>query len=156
MEKQIKICFNKWARLVEPNDNLTYAYLQKSRNDLVVLRSISKEDNEWRSAVAYYARYHILTALLFKVGVECKNHNCSLKISEYLFDNLITSEQFNEIKEAKNQRINLQYYTDRTVEKEEFEHNLNTVDIFVDNLQKIVESITREDIEKIKKKIKSD
>lgn len=153
MEKHIEICLNKWARTIEPNDTLAYAYLQKSRHDLVVLRSISEEDTEWKSTVAYYARYHILTALLLKIGMECKNHNCSLKLAEYLFQDMITINQFKEIKEAKKQRINLQYYTDRTVEKEEFEHNMKSVDDFVDKIQQIIESITREDIEKIRKKI---
>ncbi|MBW6461851.1 MAG: hypothetical protein K0B07_02290 [DPANN group archaeon] len=92
MEKSIDICLKKWARIIEPNDNLAHAYLQKSRHDLVVLRSISKEDTEWKSTVAYYARYHILTALLLKMGIECKNHNCSLKIAEYLFSDIITAD----------------------------------------------------------------
>jgi len=48
----------------------------------------------------------------------------------------------------------LQYYTDRTVEKDEFEDNMETVDDFVDTIQQIIEDITREDTEKIRKKLK--
>ncbi|MBW6461850.1 MAG: hypothetical protein K0B07_02285 [DPANN group archaeon] len=48
----------------------------------------------------------------------------------------------------------MQYYTDRTVEKDEFEDNMETVDDFVDTIQQIIEDITREDTEKIRKKLK--
>lgn len=152
MEKEIEACFKKWARIIDPNDNLSYAYLQKARHDLVVLRSISSEDTEWKATVAYYARYHVLTALLLRVGVECKNHNCSLMIAESLFSNVISSDLLKEVKEAKRQRIDLQYYTDRVIEKEEFEQNIKNVDGFVGKLQQIIESLIREDIDRIRKR----
>ena len=153
MEKHIDVCFKRWARVTEPNDNLVQAYLQKARHDLVVLRSIPKEDTEWKAAVAYYTRYHMMTALLLKVGVECKDHNCSLKIAKYLFSDVISSDLFIEIKESKRQRIDLQYYTDRIVKKEEFEHNMEGVDAFVEIVQDLIESLTREDIGQIRKKL---
>lgn len=153
MEKDIEKCFNRWARVIESNDDLASAYLQKARHDLVVLRSIPSEDREWKAAAAYYARYHVLTALLLRVGVECKDHNCSLKITESLFSGVIHSDLFREIKEAKRQRIDLQYYTDRNVEKDKFEQNIEKVDDFVGKLQQVVESMTREDIEHIRKKV---
>jgi len=154
MEKRLETCFRKWARAVEPNSNLADAFVKKAKNDLIVLRSIPQADREWKAATAYYARYHMLTALLYKVGVECKDHNCTIKIAECLFSGAIPKGMFAVIKTAKKHRIDLQYYTDRAVDEKEFEQNLKSVGNFVENILQLLESLTRARIEAIRRGIK--
>ena len=151
--EEIKKCFDKWARLTAPNNNLSHAYVKKSRNDIIVLRSIPDVDMEWKAVTAYYARYHAITALLAKIGIECKDHNCSIKIAEFLLGGMLPKKLFADLKTAKRHRIDLQYYTDRPVEGKEFEKNLDGVNFFVDNSIKVLESLTREDIEKLREKL---
>lgn len=153
MDEILKKCFEKWARISRPNNNLSEAFVKKSRNDLIVLRSIPDIDKEWKSVTAYYARYHILTALLLKVGIDCKDHNCSINIAEFLFPD-IDKKFFLDITKAKRQRINLQYYTNRPVKEKDLYKNLKNVDIFVESMSKVLESLTREEIEEIRRKIK--
>lgn len=152
MDKNIEKCFKKWARLVRSNDNLSEAFRKKSRNDLIVLRSIPAGDREWRATTAYYARYHMLTALLLKIGIDCKDHNCSIEIAEKLFSN-ISEKIFLDLRRAKKQRINLQYYMDRPVSDKDLDRNLKNVDVFVNEIEKIIEGLTREKIETIRRKI---
>lgn len=153
MEKDLEECFQEWARVTKPNSNLADAFVKKAKNDTIVLRSIPETDKEWRAATAYYARYHMITALLLKVGIECKDHNCSIKIAEKLFSDTIPRDLFDEIKEAKKQRISLQYYTDRPVEEKKFRQNINNVDAFVEKTLQVLEFLTREGIEAIRRKL---
>jgi uncharacterized protein (UPF0332 family) len=152
MANEISKCFSKWARLIRPNQKLAVTFMNKARNDLVVLRSIPDSDMEWRATTLYYARYHMLTALLMRIGIDCKDHNCSILIAESAFLGMMKKELFDEIKTAKKHRINLQYYTDRAVDKKEFEKNLGNVDRFVEQTTILLQSLTREKAEEIKKK----
>lgn len=149
----IDFCFERWARMVDPNENLSDAFAKKAKNDLVVLRSIPVTDREWRAATAYYARYHMVTAILLKIGVDCKDHNCSIRIAECLLSGMLPETFFREIKEAKSQRISLQYYTTRTIDKLKFEQNLNGVGDFVDDAARFLDALTRERVDVIRKKL---
>ena len=153
MDETVKKCFERWARIGKPNSNLSEAYVKMTRDDLIVLRSLPETIREWRVVTAYYARYHMLSALLLKVGVDCKDHNCSINIAEYMFND-IDKRLFSDLRKAKKQRINLQYYTDRPVSEKDIDRNLKNVDFFVNSIAKILESLTREKIEAIRRKLK--
>ena len=57
--------------------------------------------------MSYYAMYNSLTALLYKAGIKCENHQGSIMLLKYVFrkDGL-----HNVIAEAKKDRIDSQYY----------------------------------------------
>ena len=153
MDKVLSECFRKWARITKPNGNLSDAYIKKSRNDLMVLRSMPESDMEWKAVTAYYARYHMLTALLAKIGIECKDHNCSIDIAEHILTGTLDRKIFLDIRAAKNHRINLQYYTDRPVDAKEFGMNMNAAGTTVNDIFRAVESLTREEIDSIRRKL---
>lgn len=153
MDEMIKKCFEKWARISKPNSNLSEAYVKMARDDIIALRSLPIKIREWKVVTAYYARYHMLTALLVKIGVECKDHNCSISIAEYLFPD-IDGKLFSDLRRAKKQRINLQYYTNRPVKEKDIDRNIKNVNFFVNSITKILESLTREQIEAIRRKLK--
>jgi uncharacterized protein (UPF0332 family) len=153
MANEIKRCFSRWANLTKPNQKLAGTFVEKAQNDLLVLRSIPQTDMEWRAATLYYARYHMLTALLLRIGIDCKDHNCSISIAEFAFSDILGKEIFDEIKTAKKHRIDLQYYSDRAVDKTEFEKNMRSVDQFVEKTTELLISLTREQTENLHKKI---
>jgi len=70
---------NKGIRIVNPSENLTKAYLEKSRN---ALKSMEVNANagitEWAISTAYYARYFAVYALLSRIGVRCEIHDCTI------------------------------------------------------------------------------
>lgn len=151
MDKIIETCFRKWARVTKPNNNLSEAYMKMARKDVAALKSLPDADRMWKAVTAYYARYHMLTALLQKVGVDCKDHNCSINIAEYIFPG--DKKMFSEIREAKRHRINLQYYIDRPVDDNALKKNLDSVDLFLDKLSGMLESLTRELIEDTRRRL---
>ena len=153
MDEVLKKCFEKWARIEKPNSNLSEAYVKMSREDLVVLRSLPDIAKTWKAVAAYYARYHIITALILRIGVDCKDHNCSINIAEYLFPD-IDKKLFSDLRKAKRQRINLQYYIDRPVSEKDIQKNLENVDFFIGSVSKTLEGLTREKIENIRRKLK--
>ena len=153
MDETIKKCFEKWARIGNPNNNLSEAYIKMSRKDLIALRSLPIEISGWKAATAYYARYHMLSALLSKVGIFCKDHNCSISIAEFMFND-IDKKLFQDLKRAKRQRINLQYYADRPVSEKDLKRNIEGVEFFVGAISRYIESLTREKIEKTRGKLK--
>ena len=58
-------------RIIEPNPNLTKAYLKKSVSALNTMTAALKiEESDWIATTAYYARYFALYALLMKMGIK--------------------------------------------------------------------------------------
>ncbi len=109
---------------------------------------------DWASSAAYYARYHILYALLMKCGIKSEIHECTIEIAKIVFGDMIPKNRIKEIESAKIQRINLQYYTDRLVEEEELENNMKTAGDFVMELKSIINDTRPDYIEKVRNKLK--
>jgi len=109
---------------------------------------------DWASSAAYYARYHILYALLMKCGIKSEIHECTIEIAKIVFGDMIPKNRIKEIESAKIQRINLQYYTDRLVEEEELENNMKTAGDFVMELKSIINDTRPDYIEKVRNELK--
>lgn len=90
--------------LVEPNDNLSTAYLNDADDSLLAMDKIT---GKWKTVTAYYACYNALYALLMKAGVKCEIHDCTLIIMNLLE---FTKEEIGFLKALKKQRIDVQYY----------------------------------------------
>jgi len=66
---------------------------------------------EWTVTTAYYARYFSLYALLMKLGIKSEIHDCSIAVAKLLARNKILTETLvNDISEAKEARVGVQYY----------------------------------------------
>ena len=58
-------------RIIEPNPNLTKAYLKKAISALnTMTAALQIKETDWITTTAYYARYFALYALLMKIGVK--------------------------------------------------------------------------------------
>jgi|SRR3989338_3465826 len=94
--------------LVSPSDDICQSYLEKAGNCLASAKILLQNklyDNS--TTMSYYAMYNSLTALLFKTGIKCENHSGSILLLKFLFKN---TELFKIISEAKEERIDKQYY----------------------------------------------
>ena len=67
---------NKGIELVEPNDNLSEAYLKEANDTLKEIQ----EGAKWSTIMGYYACYNALYAILMKVGVKCEIHDCTIEL----------------------------------------------------------------------------
>ncbi len=75
IKSQILWCLeqNRGIKIEEPNNNLSKVYIKKAKSSLNMLDSaIEKEEVEWISTTAYYARYFSFYALLQKIGIKSK------------------------------------------------------------------------------------
>lgn len=114
---------------VEPNEKLAKDHIEKAKHNLRAADySIKGGFSDWSVSQAYYALYHSLLAILFKIGYESKNHECTINTIEYLIDQgkieldkkdiafIRTTERMTN-KDAKALREQFQYGTETSVNK---------------------------------------
>jgi uncharacterized protein (UPF0332 family) len=107
-------CFRqkRGIRITEPNPNLTKAYLKKATSALnTMTATIQINEADWTATTAYYARYFALYALLMKIGVKSEIHDCTINVAQLLANHGILPQKLvDDITEAKQTRIDTQYY----------------------------------------------
>ncbi|MBT3814776.1 hypothetical protein HOE37_03755 [Candidatus Woesearchaeota archaeon] len=135
---KIKWCLeqNKGIELVEPNDNLSSAYL-KDANDSLMAMKINK--GTWKIVTAYYACYNAFYSVLMKSGIKCEIHDCTIELMN-LFD--FSDEEISFLKNLKKLRIDVQYYL-----KDVKEIDSELVSHFVHKCQELSDKL---DFDKIK------
>ena len=71
-----RVIKEKKLRLVEPSEELKKSYINKSKSSLdsakLLFDNLKMEESVFLN---YYSMYHLLTALLYKVGIKCENHS---------------------------------------------------------------------------------
>ena len=142
-------------RIVRPNDNLSEAYLKKANEALKVMGKIKGISKNWSVSSAYYARYNAIYALLAKCGIKSEIHDCTLTLFRFLFDEDFDENLFDEIDDAKEQRINTQYYTNRGLNKKEYQKNVKNTPEFVLELESFITSLTKDEIKEIREDLKN-
>lgn len=61
--------------LVESSEEMKKSYMTKSESNLISSKILlANERLEESVSLAYYSMYHLLIALLFKVGIKSENH----------------------------------------------------------------------------------
>ena len=125
-------------QLVNPSEEIKDSYIKKSESNLISAK-ILLENNKLEESVSlvYYSMYHILTALLFKVGIKCENHSASIILLKELF-----SIDNSNIFFAKKERIDKQYYIDFNISKQEI---LEAIRIAEDFNKKLLKFTTKLD-----------
>jgi len=150
VKQHIKWCLkqDRGIKLTEPNDNLCMEYLRKSKSALNILEaSIERKEIDWIATTAYYARYFAFYALLQKCGIKSEIHDCSISAMKYLFvDEEIIEESLHiEMLNAKELRIDTQYYVAADVDIDKIKSESKKA---VDFVLKIEESIDKIDEDK--------
>jgi uncharacterized protein (UPF0332 family) len=145
----------KGIRLVSPSVNLPKSYVKKAEDSLISMRLNHREGiNDWAASAAYYARYHALYALLMKCGIKSEIHECTIAAAKGLFRDVIPDALIRDIETAKDQRIDMQYYTDRVVDAGRLSRNIETAGDFVMHLKEIIGRITEEDVKNAREKLR--
>jgi uncharacterized protein (UPF0332 family) len=143
-------------KLEQPNDNLCNAYIKKAKSSLNMLESaIEKNEIDWISATAYYARYFAFYALLQKCGIKSEIHDCTISLMNFLFvnENIIEKHFYNELQLAKELRVDTQYYVTEEIDLDKLKKDSNTAGSFVLRMEEVIENITEEQMNAIKSKL---
>jgi len=144
---------SKGIRLVRPSENLVRAYLEKSRSALKSMEVNAKAGIvEWAVSASYYAKYFSVYALLSKIGVKCEIHDCTIALFNHLFTNSVSAQLVQELRQSKDDRIEMQYYT------REIRVNLgqmaNQTRNFLLEIEEIIDSLNSERITFLQNKLK--
>lgn len=128
-KQKLDWCLAKETRMrtIRPNDKLSQEHIDKAKHNLRAADfNIKGGFSDWRVSQSYYSMYHALLAILFKLGYESKNHECTINAVEYLIGEgkinldlkdiafIRTTEQMTS-KDAKSLREEFQYGTETTV-----------------------------------------
>lgn len=153
MKKFIKTLIkeNKLS-LVDPSEEISQVYLNKSLKSLISSKTLVKISNfDDAIALSYYSMYYSLLALLFRCGIKSENHTGSIILLEKLFglDN-------KEIKKAKKERVDKQYYVDFKSEKEEVEEAIEIAENFNSKIIEKIDLIKTKEINNIRHTLKSE
>ncbi len=147
-EEKLHWCLAKESRMkkIKPNDKLSEEHINKARHNLKAASyNIQGGFSDWAVSQSYYAMYHSLLSILFKIGYESKNHECTINAVEYLIEKgninldlkdiafIRTTEQMTP-KDAKSLREEFQYGTETTV-------NEKLLKDLLDNAKRIVEKV---------------
>jgi uncharacterized protein (UPF0332 family) len=110
---------------------------------------------DWTATTAYYARYFALYALLMKMGVKSEIHDCTINVAQLLANHGILSQSLvDDIAEAKQARIDAQYYVATELNQKEIKKNAETARKFVLEIEQTIENVTSKQINTIRTYLK--
>ncbi len=151
MESKIRWCFSKGgAVLTEPNSNIKSSFMDLSKQTLKSAElTLESKDLIWSTSMVYYAEYYALYSFLAMIGIKCENHECSIEIASFLLDKKI---DLNDVKRAKDLRIDAQYYL-KTKSDAELHEELDKAKIIVNNIINLINKLTDDAINGYREKI---
>ncbi len=138
----------------EPSENLVKAYRQKSRNALKSMEINAQAGLvEWTVSASYYAKYFSVYSLFSKIGVKCEIHDCTITLFEYLFGDSIPKEILKDLRNSKDNRIEVQYYTQEI--NIDLEAAIRKTKQFVLEIEKTIDGLNNEETSKLQIKLKA-
>ncbi|MDO8747673.1 MAG: HEPN domain-containing protein [Candidatus Omnitrophota bacterium] len=127
--------------------------MQKALHNLkAVDYNIKGDFGDWAVSAAFYAMYHSLLAILFKLGYDSRNQECTINATDYFIKTskikldtkyIAMIRRTDELmgSDAKALREEFQYGTETEVEDEILESMQNNANEFVESARVILEEI---------------
>ena len=150
---------HKGLRKIEPDIKESENQIKKSLSDLNTMNYLYKgKRTDWVASAAFYSMYHSLLALLFKLGYESRNQECTITaVENFMKDGNIDLEKeyLNMIRILKNNgegaksiREEMQYSSETSMEDDKCKELMGNAKKFVERIREIIESINEEEPEK--------
>ena len=143
-------------RLIPPSPNVAQGYIAKARTALSVAEnSIRNEVFDWAIIASYYAQYDAAYALLMHAGIKCEIHECTIAILREIFtpQGIVTTEQCAQIEQAKEDRIDAQYYVKTPTTTQQATNALSKARILVLHMEAALEKLHEDDVAALRKRI---
>ncbi|MBU1245544.1 MAG: HEPN domain-containing protein [Nanoarchaeota archaeon] len=152
---EIKWCLKQknGLELVEPNEELTKAYVKKAEDSLRAVAKL-KDNKDWEISSSYYTMYFSLYAILMKIGVKCEIHSCTISFMKRFLNKYFTPEEIELVEKSQKARIDTQYYSDRNISDELYERMINKASLFLARCKNVLNDLTEKEIEDIRSKLK--
>lgn len=148
-KKKLDWCLAKETRMkqIKPNERLSKEHINKAKHNLHAADyNIKGGFSDWAVSQCYYSMYHALLAILFRLGYESKNHECTINAVEYLIEKgkidldlkdiafIRTTEQMTS-KDAKSLREEFQYGTETKVNEKLLKQLLENAKLVVERIE---------------------
>lgn len=140
----------KKLEFVEPSEEIKESYIIKSDSNLESSKILFNNNKlEESVSLAYYSMYHLLTALLFKVGIKSENHSASIILLKEVFglDN-------KSIFEAKTERVDKQYYIDFVITNRGVLDAIEKAEAFKHEMIDFISKMNIKDVQYYRNKLK--
>lgn len=138
--------------LVEPNEDLAKAYIQKAEDSLSA--SLNLDNNkDWKISSLYYTMYFSIYAVLMKIGVKCEIHSCTITFAEVFLAKFLENDDFDLLKKSMKARIDVQYYTNRNVSDQLYKEMIDKTPKFIVKCKDIINKLTEKEILEVRGKI---
>ena len=122
----------------EGSDDVSRPYAKKAENPLKAAKPLLGQDLlEESVSMSHYAMFHKTTAPLRLTGIKCENHAATITLLKEVFgiDNTTISQ-------AKEERIDKQYYTDFTTTKQDAKELVDKAEAFIATPDMYMEKLT--------------
>lgn len=137
-------------QVVESSEEICKSYVKKSDSNLMAAKLLLENNMlEESTSLIYYSMYNLVLALLFKVGIKSENHSASIFLLSEIFG--IDNEN---IKDAKRERIDKQYYTGFKIAQEEVSKGIKVAEDFNRDLNGFISGLNSEDIKEYRSEVK--
>jgi len=143
---------HKGLKKIEPDFDEAKKQIQKALSDLETMRYLyNGNKTDWVASTAFYAMYHSLLAILYKLGYESRNQECTITAIEYFIEegtldisrdyiNMIRNLQETE-DDAKKIREDMQYTSKTELEKNRCEKLMEDAKKFVEKMRVVLEEV---------------
>ena len=150
---KIKWCLNKkeGISLIEPNSNLSEAYMKKAEEALASMRINTIKD--WKISTAYYSMYFSLYSILMKIGIKCEIHSCTVEFAKVFLSKYFSESDLDLLSDSLKARIDSQYYVDRTVPDKQYNKMVQEAPNFLIKCKEILLKLPEKEIKKIRESL---
>lgn len=143
---------HKGLKKIEKNIKMSEEQIKKAESDLEAMQYLyNGGKTDWVASTGFYAMYHSLLALLYKLGYESRNQECTIiAIEKFVKGKTISLEEEyikmirslqEGVEDAKSIREELQYGSKTVLEKERCEKLMTNARKFVDRVKEVIEEL---------------
>ncbi|MBN4049203.1 HEPN domain-containing protein [archaeon AH-315-M20] len=143
---------HKGLKKINPNYEEAEKQIKKALSDLDTMQYLyDGKKTDWVASAVFYAMYHSLLAILYKLGYESRNQECTITaIEKFIVDKIINLEQkyidmirnLQNIENAKSIREEMQYGSDTSMEEKRCKKLMDNAKEFVDRINEVLEEIS--------------
>ena len=128
--------------------------VKKALSDLEAMQYLYEgKKTDWVASTAFYAMYHSLLAVLYRLGYESRNQECTINLIEKLVsDKIINFEQKyidiirnlqEGVEDAKSTREEMQYTSKTSMEDKRCKKLMENAREFVSRVRELLEEINK-------------
>jgi len=143
---------HKGLKKIKPDYSEAERQIKKAESDLGTMQFLYEGGRtDWVASAAFYSMYHSLLAILYRLGYESRNQECSINVIEKLIlDKTISLEQkyitmIRSLQEgaedAKSIREEMQYGSKTAMEGARCKKVMDNAREFVDRVKEVLEEL---------------